>query len=446
MNLGRHFRPRGSYRLTASPLSAESIVWLHGAGSVEARVSRAGRESKRGLTVRRTILGQLIVGKPVAGKLVPRKLVPRRLLPRKMEKLNSKLHRSTVSPLFLLATVVLLTTVAPFLQAREKDKLSYGEGLIVNVPFTEAEVEQVVQDVTQNGIIRGTKEYNKDEYVAGAKAADSTHAFPPWTGGGKVLYKVRLQALDPRNFKDGGDVGTLAVRYVLQPQGDKNTVLRIDAVFVEDFRHTVHASNGSVEGSEYKDIKDHLDSIELMKQQTIEAEKELQSQRSNKQPQAMNESTSAAAPPAVPAVAPPPAPAPAEVASTRAAPAGVANDGPTSEPRTSNPTPPPNSALQSAAVSSVSGQSVSSQSVSGEVASGVSLEQHVQDLRRQIERLVKSPGAPLKSAPFHTASTLSALTTGTEVLILISTPYWYGVETRDGQHGWVFRDSLESLP
>jgi hypothetical protein len=432
--------------LTASPLSAESIVWLHGAGSVEARVSRAGRESKRGLTVRRTILGQLIVGKPVAGKLVPRKLVPRRLLPRKMEKLNSKLHRSTVSPLFLLATVVLLTTVAPFLQAREKDKLSYGEGLIVNVPFTEAEVEQVVQDVTQNGIIRGTKEYNKDEYVAGAKAADSTHAFPPWTGGGKVLYKVRLQALDPRNFKDGGDVGTLAVRYVLQPQGDKNTVLRIDAVFVEDFRHTVHASNGSVEGSEYKDIKDHLDSIELMKQQTIEAEKELQSQRSKKQPQAMNESTSAAAPPAVPAVAPPPAPAPAEVASTRAAPAGVANDGPTSEPRTSNPTPPPNSALQSAAVSSVSGQSVSSQSVSGEVASGVSLEQHVQDLRRQIERLVKSPGAPLKSAPFHTASTLSALTTGTEVLILISTPYWYGVETRDGQHGWVFRDSLESLP
>jgi len=432
--------------LTASPLSAESIVWLQGAGSVEARVSRAGRESKRGLTVRRMILGQLIVGKPVAGKLVLRKLVPRRLVPRKMEKLNSKLHRSTVSPLFLVATFVLLTSVAPFLQAREKDKLSYGEGLIVNVPFTEAEVEQVVQDVAQNGIIRGTKEYNKDEYVAGAKAADSTHAFPPWTGGGKVLYKVRLLALDPRNFKDGGDVGTLAVRYVLQPQGDKNTVLRIDAVFVEDFRHTVHASNGSVEGSEYKDIKDHLDSIELMKQQTIEAEKERQSQRSKKQPQAMNESTSAAAPPALPAVAPPPAPAPAEVASTRAAPAGVANDGPTSEPRTSNPTPPPNSALQSAAVSSVSGQSVSSQSVSGEVASGVSLEQHVQDLRRQIERLVKSPGAPLKSAPFHTASTLSALTTGTEVLILISTPYWYGVETRDGQHGWVFRDSLESLP
>ena len=387
------------------------------------------------------ILGQLIVDKPVAGILALRKLILRKLVLRKMEKLTSKLHRSTVSPLFLLATFAWLATVAPFLQAREKDKLSYGEGLIVNVPFTEAEVEQVVRDVTQNGIIRGTKEYNKDEYVVGAKPADSTHAFPPWTEGGKVFYKVRLQTLDPRNFKDAGDVGTLAVRYVLRPQGDKNTVLRIDAVFVEDFRHTMHASNGSVEGSEYKDIKDHLDAIELMKQQTIEAEQERQSQLSKKRLQPMNDSTSAAARPALPTVAPAPAPAPAEVASTRAVPAGVANDGPTREPRNSNPIPPPTSAAQSAAVSSVWGQSVS-----GEVGSGVSLEQHVQDLRRQVERLVKSPGAPLKSAPFHTASTLSALTTGTEVLILISTPYWYGVETRDGQHGWVFRDSLESLP
>jgi hypothetical protein len=366
----------------------------------------------------------------------------------------SKLHRAGVSPLFLMATFVLLATFAPFLQAREKDKLSYGEGLIVNVPFTEAEVEQVVRDVAQNGIIRGTKEYNKDQYVVGAKPADSTHAFPPWTEGGKVFYKVRLQTLDPRNFKDAGDVGTLAVRYVLQPQGNKNTVLRVDAVFVEDFRHTVHASNGSVESSEYKDIKDHLDAIELMKQQTIEAEQERQSQLAKKQPQPKqlqppNGGNERAASPSA-------APAPAEVASARTTPAGVANDSSSHDVQSSSRTPPAGSADPSAAGSSASGQSASNQSVSspsvssqnapGEVASGVTLEQHVHDLRQQVERLVKSPGAPLKSAPFHTASTLSALTTGTEVLILISTPYWYGVETRDGQHGWVFRDSLESLP
>src|SRR6202034_2070808 len=151
------------------------------------------------------------------------------------------------------------------LPAREKDAIQYGMGLVVNVPFPEAEVSQVVQDVIQNGIIRGTKEYNKDEYVSGATPVSSTHVFPEWTEGGKVFYKVRLKAIDPRNFKDGGDVGTLAVRYVVQAQGDKNTVLHIDARFVEDFRRTSHPSNGSVESAEYKDIHDHLDQIEDVK-------------------------------------------------------------------------------------------------------------------------------------------------------------------------------------
>src|SRR6202035_2565032 len=99
-------------------------------------------------------------------------------------------------------------------------------------------------------VIRGTKEYNKDEFVGEAKAADSSRVFPPWNEGSKVFYKVRMQAIDPRNFKDGGDVGTLVVRYIVQPQGDKNTVLRIDALFAENFRKVVHQSNGSVESAE----------------------------------------------------------------------------------------------------------------------------------------------------------------------------------------------------
>ncbi len=95
---------------------------------------------------------------------------------------------------------------------------------------------------------------------------------------------MRLKALDPRNFKDGGDVGTLAVRYVVQAQNEKNTILRIDAVFVEDFRHISHASNGSVEGAEYKDIHDRLEAIQLMKAQTAEAEREKQEAGSKTQP------------------------------------------------------------------------------------------------------------------------------------------------------------------
>src|SRR3984885_2074131 len=162
------------------------------------------------------------------------------------------------------------------LPAREKDAIQYGMGLVVNVPFPEAEVAQVVQDVVQNGIIRGTKEYNKDEYVSDAAPVPSTRVFPRWTEDGKVFYKVRLKALDPRNFKDSGDVGTLAVRYVVKAQGDKNTVLRIDARFVEDFRKSSHPSNGSVESAEYKDIHDRLDAIESMKAQTVEAQREKQ--------------------------------------------------------------------------------------------------------------------------------------------------------------------------
>lgn len=305
--------------------------------------------------------------------------------------------------------IVLLLIVAtpPPLASRPKDKLAYGEGLIVNIPLPESEVSQVVEEVVQNGMIRGTKEYNKDEFVAGATAATSSRVFPSWEQGGKVLYKVRERAIDPRNFKDGGDVGTLAVRYVVQPQGQKNTVLRIDALFQEDFRRTVHQSNGSVESAEYKDIQEHLEAIEVMKQQNIEAEKERQEQLLKKQNFAVPADVRAANP--------------LQSAPEAAPPAG-----------SHVPAAPQEDAAQS------SGEPPPAQAVPGQT-----LEEHVQDLRKQVERLVKAPGAPLKSAPFHTASTLQTLTSGTEVLILISTPYWYGVETHDGQHGWIMRDQLE---
>ncbi len=282
-------------------------------------------------------------------------------------------------PIALAAT--LLFAALPG-SAREKDATQYGMGLIVNLPFPESEVAQVVQDVVQNGVIRGTKEYNKDEYVSGAEVAASTKVFKEWTEGGKVFYKLRYKALDPRNFKDSGDVGTLAVRYVLQAQGEKNTVLRIDAVFVEDFRHTAHPSNGSVESAEYKDIHDRLDSIESMKAQTAEAEKEKQARLEQKETAVAKENLTTASSAPSPEKAQPPQ----------------------------------------------------------------TLEERVKDLRRQVQRLVKSPGAPLKSAPFHTASTLQALPPGTEVLIVVSTPYWLGVETHEGQHGWMLRDDLEQLP
>ena len=333
-------------------------------------------------------------------------------------RLNS---RAAIFPLLLL----LFASALP-LAGREKEKLSYGEGLIVNIPLPVSEVQLVVEDIAENGIIRGTKEYNKDEFVGGAKAATSCHVFPAWTEGGKVFYKVRAQAIDPRNFKDSGDVGTLAVRYVVQPQGDKNTVLRIDALFEEDFRHTVHPSNGSVESSEYKDIQEHLEAIEVMKKQTIESEQERQEQLAKKHKPAPTYAPSEIAQESTSRAFPPPAETHQDSASQTSSKPATAQpqDQVLSSPPTPSPTPP--------------GQSLPGQSLPGQ-----SLEERVKDLRKQVERLVKEPGAPLKSAPFHTASTLQSLTTGTEVLILISTPYWYGVETHEGQHGWIMRDQLE---
>jgi hypothetical protein len=181
---------------------------------------------------------------------------------------------------FLVSQVrlgLILLLAMQVVSAREKDATQYGAGLIVNLPFPESEVAQVVQDVVQNGIIRGTKEYNKDEYLPGAEAATATKVFPQWEEGGKVFYKVRFKALDPWNFKNTNDSGTVAVRYVVQGQDDKHTVLRIDARYVEDFRHVSHASNGSVEGAEYKDIHDRLDAFALMKSQAAEAEKSKES-------------------------------------------------------------------------------------------------------------------------------------------------------------------------
>ena len=296
-------------------------------------------------------------------------------------------------PIFLCTDAVLLVLllVATPLRAREKDATQYGVGLIVNIPFPENEVLQVVEEVVQNGIIRGSKEYNKDEFITGAVAAASTRGFSePVESGGKVFYKVRLKAIDPRNFKDGSDIGTLAVRYVVKAQDDKHTILRIDARFVEDFRHTVHASNGSVESAEYKDIHDHLDEIELAKAESEEAKKDVEARRAQQlRPDASASSSSA----------------------------------------------------YSTSAASESGASAPAQMT----ALPQNLEQRVHTLRQQVERRVKAPGAPLKSAPFHTASTLQSLPEGTEVLIVVSTTYWFGIETHDGQHGWMLRDDLEPV-
>jgi hypothetical protein len=274
---------------------------------------------------------------------------------------------------------LLFWLTVPLLQARDKKSTeSFGTGLAVTVQASEAELLRAVQDVVADGIIQGSKEYNKDDYIAGAEAADSTEVFPIWTGQGRVFYKVRQNALDPRNFKDSGDTGTLAVRYVVQSRDEKNAILKIDAVFVDDFHRRVHQSNGSVEAAEYAAIQDHIATIRLQKQQAAEQDEHKRQElavreleRKHKQQQE-------------------------ELAIAKSA--------------------------------------------------DETLQQYVERLRRSVERTVKSPGAQLRSAPFRSASSIMPLSGGTRVVILISTPYWYGIELESGEHGWIHRSQLELLP
>ena len=74
------------------------------------------------------------------------------------------------------------------------------------------------------------------------------------------------------------------------------------------------------------------------------------------------------------------------------------------------------------------------------------LEQEITSLRHDIERRVKAPGADLKAAPFHSAASLKPLSAFTEVVVLIVTPHWFGVETPEGQRGWLPIEQLEPLP
>jgi len=330
-------------------------------------------------------------------------------------------NNSTMGPrhvrLLSAALVCVVLSPCPFqaqlLARTKKDAIQYGAGLTVNIPSPEAEVLKAVDEVVENGKIRGTKEYAKDEFVGGAKSVADSPVFPAWTEGGKIFYKQRTNVLDPRNFKDTNDVGTLAVRYVVVGQDDKHTVLRIDAVFVETFRRKSHASDGSVEAAEYKEIHDQLDSMQAMRDQAAAAERAKQ-QTSQTFPTIANASAPASTDPA------------SSVNSI--------------QPKETSPrpqeeiSPAPQETIQSAepAVSTA--------------ASIDDLKKRLHDLQQQTERRVKAPGTALKSAPFHTATSLQTLREGTDVLIVVSTTYWLGVETHEGQHGWIFRDDLEELP
>jgi hypothetical protein len=287
-------------------------------------------------------------------------------------------RRLPAFPLLYIFLLLLLVSAAYGRGHDKKKNEDYGQGFSTEISASESDVLEAVKAVVNDGMIQGSKEYNNDRYIEKADYADSSSLFPAWDGPGKVFYKVRKNVLAPTNFKESNDEGTLAVRYVVQSKDANRTILRIDAVFVEDFRRVAHASDGSVEGAEYRDVQDRVDAIQLDRKQTLEAAKHRDEEIAKKAMEQQKKLEEAAA-------------------------------------------------------------------LAAAEGSSDNLDQHVQNLRHQLERVIKAPGGELKSAPFHTATTLKSLPAGSDVVILIVTSYWYGVETEDGAHGWIHHSQLEPL-
>ena len=279
-----------------------------------------------------------------------------------------------------VATVLLFWLLFPALCAAEKHKEGDSPNalnVMVNAPLkdTIAAVEQVAGEE----VINGTQSFQKERNLLGAHRVQTSKAFGDPPAQGTIFYKVAESVLSPTNFKNSADMGTLTVRYVVSAFDDKNTNLRIDAVFIENSSRKVHESDGSVESAEFGEVRQEVEKIAA--QREIEKAEEERIARERKEKQAELDLAS----------------------------------------------------RQDAVKANAATMSVD-------------LEQRVTQLRKQAELRVKASGTNLKSAPYKSAASLQALAPYTDVVVLIVTPYWYGVQTADGHRGWVHRASVETLP
>ena len=277
--------------------------------------------------------------------------------------------------LFVFA-LQLATTCLP-VRAFAKDNLT-TPGLVREFSSPIEEVRQAVISVVRDQIIHGTLIFDKTPILNGAEAVDSTALFGPWNGPGEVYYKIRKNAIAPRHFLDSGDQGTIAVRYVVTSVDPNRTRVKVDALYFETAHRVPHPSDGTVEKSELKEIKDHLDAQQEAALEAADARRRALSAELVRQ-------------------------------------------------------------------SIVRQREDESTRLSKAQEAGKDLQQQVNDLHHELERQVRAPGADLKAAPFRSAATVRELPSKASVLVLVITPHWLGIETPDGQRGWLPVEQLEQL-
>ena len=293
--------------------------------------------------------------------------------------------------------------------ARDSGSASFSIDL--DKPY--ADVLAVVSDVAHSGTIKGSFEYKGEDSLDKAEFQESSRLFPAWTDPGKVFYKVRAKALSPSHFLNSNDVGTVAVRYVVQQRGPNSTRLFIDAVFIENARHHGHPSDGYVETCEFGDIGKRLK----------ERDQLLAEAATGQQYSPGNESSSRSE---TEPVAPAPEPPPAEPPAAAPPAAQVVGNGNAGD-------------LQKAITEQKS-------LLAADSAGLEKLEAEARQLRSAEFVKVKADRAELKALPYMHARAVEALARGQEVTVLAKSAYWYQVRSEDGKEGWISRSLLEVQP
>jgi len=285
-------------------------------------------------------------------------------------------RRSATAPFLPILSLLACLGAPPSVPAQKDLPTS---GIVREFTASFDEVRQAVVAVQKDHIIHGTIMFDREPTLTGAEAATSSVLFEPWKGKGEVYYKIRRNAIAPRHFSQTADQGTIGVRYVIIPVSEDRVRVQVDAVYVESSHKVVHASDGTVEKSELKEIKEALDSMQQAAAEAADARRRELSAELVRQSYARQRED--------------------ETARLEKAQANAKN-----------------------------------------------MEQEIKDLRHELERRVKAPGADLKAAPFQAAANLKTLAAYTEVVVLIVSPHWLGVETPEGQRGWLPIEQLEPLP
>jgi len=265
------------------------------------------------------------------------------------------------------------------------DNVKGSSGFVMELPERESDVLPVVHDIAGDSIVRGTYVYERDKTLTGAMPAKSSDAFGQWQGSGQVFYKIVTGVLAPRHFVDSADVGTVTVRYIVEPAGEARTRVQIDAIFVEEGRRKVHRSDSTVESSEFKAIQDRVQELQLAKQKVEEERQQAATNLKKREEE---------------------------------------------------------SAAESSALRERQQETARLDAAESSIRD---LEQRRHDLQHEVELRVKSKIA-LRTAPFQKSAAFVSLEAGTDVIVLIVTPNWYGVQTPDGHRGWLRRDEAEQLP